>query len=121
MPLGLAAWFRSSGVNNVHELTWWQSLHHFPSASGSGVELTCTPAQHWSNRGLPVWDKRRTLWCGWAVGGPRLKFWFAGDTGYCPVFKDIGRHLGPFDCAAIPIGAYAPRCEALWQLPACQP
>ena len=85
------------------------------------MELTCTPAQHWSNRGLPVWDKRRTLWCGWAVGGPRLKFWFAGDTGYCPVFKDIGRHLGPFDCAAIPIGAYAPRCEALWQLPACQP
>lgn len=33
----------------------------------------------------------------------------AGDTGYCPVFRDIGARLGPFDLATIPIGAYEPR------------
>lgn len=36
-------------------------------------------------------------------------FWFAGDTGYCPVFKEIGERLGPFDLSAIPTGAYYPR------------
>lgn len=41
MPLGLAAWFRGVGVNNVHELTWWQELGH----PNSSVTLACTPAQ----------------------------------------------------------------------------
>ena len=27
----------------------------------------------------------------------------------CPEFKEIGRKYGPFDLAAIPIGAYTPR------------
>lgn len=33
----------------------------------------------------------------------------AGNTGYCPVFKEIGDRLGPFDLSAIPIGAYQPK------------
>lgn len=61
----------------------------------------------------------KSLWCSWAVmtqdqlqdGGehPRQRFYFGGDSGYCPAFKEIGNELGPFDVAAIPIGAYAPR------------
>ncbi|KAM3570324.1 hypothetical protein VYU27_007602, partial [Nannochloropsis oceanica] len=36
-------------------------------------------------------------------------FFFGGDSGYCPGFKEIGDEYGPFDVAAIPIGAYLPR------------
>lgn len=36
---------------------------------------------------------------------PCRRFWFGGDTGMAPVFKEIGERLGPFDLAAIPIGA----------------
>jgi L-ascorbate metabolism protein UlaG (beta-lactamase superfamily) len=51
-----------------------------------------------------------SLWGGYAVLGQQQRFWFAGDTGYCPAFPKIGQRLGPFDLAAIPIGAYEPRC-----------
>lgn len=44
-----------------------------------------------------------------AGGGKTLRFYFAGDTGYCPVFKEIGERFGGIDLAAIPIGAYEPR------------
>lgn len=33
----------------------------------------------------------------------------SGGCRYCPVFPEIGERLGPFDLAAIPIGAYEPR------------
>jgi len=52
----------------------------------------------------------QTLWGGWCVIGPRHRFYFAGDTGYNDtIFKLIGSHYGPFDLAALPIGAYSPR------------
>ena len=41
--------------------------------------------------------------------GPKNRFFFAGDTAMCPAFKQIGHKYGPFDLAAIPIGAYEPR------------
>ena len=63
--------------------------------------------QHWSKR-TPL-SQRETLWGGYVVRGQGLSFYFAGDTAYCPAFKQIGRVLGPFDLAAIPIGAYLPR------------
>ena len=101
VPLGLKSWFADLGIDSVTELDWW--------AHGEikGVRFTLTPAQHWSARGL--FDRNRTLWGGWAIRAPELNFFFAGDTGYSQDFKEIGSRLGPFDFAAIPIGAYEPR------------
>ena len=104
VPLGLSQWMRDVGCVNVIELDWWQSAH-IPKAPE--VKFVLTPAQHMSGRYF--FDANKTLWGSWTVIGPKHNFYFAGDTGYCPVFKQIGQIYGPFDLAAIPIGAYDPK------------
>ncbi len=100
VPLGLKAWFVELGIWEVEELDWWESRQVY------GLTVTCLPAQHFSGRTL--WNGNRRLWSAWAVVGEKKRFFFAGDTGYSPDFTEIGDRLGPFDLAAIPIGAYLP-------------
>lgn len=100
VPLGLKAWFAELGITQVEEIDWWESR------AFNGLTLTSVPAQHFSGR--TPWDRNRRLWSGWAVAGRTKRFYFAGDTGYYDGLKEIGRRLGPFDVAAIPIGAYLP-------------
>lgn len=95
------------GVTNCVELDWWQSHSYFSPTTGANIEIIFTPTQHWTARGL--FDRNTCLWGSFAVRSPQSKFFFSGDTAYCPVFKQIGNTFGPFDFAAIPIGAYAPR------------
>ena len=105
VPLGLRSWFLQRGIEpeRVIELDWWQSYQF-----NDYVEITFTPAQHWSRRG--AWDTNESLWGSWAIDIHGFNSWFAGDTGYnASYFKDIGERLGPFRLAMIPIGAYAPR------------
>lgn len=101
VPLGLKAWFADIGITDVEESDWWESRRI------KGLTVTGLPAQHFSGRTL--WDRNRRLWGGWAIAGNSKRIFFAGDTGYYDVFKEIGNRLGPFDLAAIPIGAYLPR------------
>ncbi len=101
VPLGLKAWFADLGIDQVEELDWWQQR------AVRGLTVTCLPAQHFSGRTL--WDRNRRLWSGWAVAGRGRRLFFAGDTAPHPVFREIGARLGPFDLAAVPIGAYLPR------------
>jgi N-acyl-phosphatidylethanolamine-hydrolysing phospholipase D len=100
VPLELGALLREAGATNVEELDWWDSR------TVGKVTVHCVPAQHWSAR--TPFDRDRTLWSGWAVTGPTRRFYYAGDTGYFSGFADIGARLGPFDLAAVPIGAYEP-------------
>jgi N-acyl-phosphatidylethanolamine-hydrolysing phospholipase D len=100
VPLGNAELLRDAGIERVEELDWGQS------ARVGSVEATCVPAQHWSRRGL--FDERRSLWCAWVVRAPDRSFYFMGDSGWFPGFADVGRLLGPFDLAAVAIGAYEP-------------
>jgi N-acyl-phosphatidylethanolamine-hydrolysing phospholipase D len=100
VPLEVARQLRDAGIDAVDELDWWESR------SVRGVEVHCVPSQHWSGRGLT--DQSATLWSGWVVAGPTRRFYFAGDTGYFAGFQEIGRRLGPFGLAALPIGAYEP-------------
>ncbi|XP_038834024.1 N-acyl-phosphatidylethanolamine-hydrolyzing phospholipase D-like isoform X2 [Salvelinus namaycush] len=104
VPLGLMDWMQKSGCENVIELDWWEE-NCVPGHDE--VTFVCTPAQHWCKR-TPT-DDNQVLWGSWSVLGPCNRFFFAGDTGYCSSFQEIGRRFGPFDLAAIPIGAYLPR------------
>ena len=36
-------------------------------------------------------------------------YFFAGDTAYGPVFRELGKTLAEFDLGLVPIGAYEPR------------
>jgi len=100
VPLGMKAWFLDLGIGDVDELDWWDAREV------RGVTFTCVPAQHFAQRS--PWDMNRRLWAGWTIGGRDRRLFFAGDTAYFEGFKEIGARLGPFDLAAIPIGAYLP-------------
>ena len=112
VPMGLRQWMRDSGCKNVVELEWWdEHTHPKFTEKSKAVKFAFTPAQHWCRRGIN--DTNKVLWGSWSVIGPRNRFFFAGDTGYHHgVFKQIGKRYGPFDLAAIPIGAYEPRYGA---------
>jgi N-acyl-phosphatidylethanolamine-hydrolysing phospholipase D len=64
------------------------------------------PAPHFAQR--TPWDGNRRLWASWAVISATRRFYFGGDTGYFDGFRQAGERLGPFDLAALPIGAYQP-------------
>lgn len=100
VPLGNAALLAERGIGPVRELDWGESVEY------RGLRIVCLPARHWSRRGLR--DENRALWASWAVAGPTRRFYFAGDTGWFPGFRTLGEQVGPFDLAALPIGAYEP-------------
>lgn len=101
VPLGIAKWFEKRKIKNVIERDWWQT------SSLQGLKFHSVPIQHFSNRTL--FDRNRTLWSGWVIESKSSKIFFAGDTGYSPVFKEIGARLGPLQISILPIGAYRPR------------
>uniref|UniRef100_A0A7I4YNB9 Lactamase_B domain-containing protein n=1 Tax=Haemonchus contortus TaxID=6289 RepID=A0A7I4YNB9_HAECO len=113
VPGGILDWMSTIGIRNtdehpdkVTEMEWGDNISFV--VDGKKVTVWCLPAQHWGQRGL--FDRNERLWSGWAVMTPNRRFYYTGDTGFCDKeFKKIGDLLGPFDLAAIPIGAYNPR------------
>lgn len=101
VPLGMKGALEALGYKKIHEMDWWEERMI------RGLRVVCYPVQHFSGRGLR--DRARTLWAGWGFFGPGVRLFFAGDTGYFPMFKTIGQKDGPFDLAFVPIGAYEPR------------
>lgn len=101
VPLGVGARLQGMGVaaERIAEFDWWQSARH------ADVQLTATPAQHFSGRTL--WDRNRTLWASWVLdAGAGERIYYSGDSGYFPGFKQIGERFGGFDVALMENGAY---------------
>lgn len=101
VPLGLIPLLRGQGFRNVVELDWYEQW------LGNQYSITGLPAIHMSRRGLL--DMNKTLWCGFAIECGDYRVFFAGDTAYGPVFREVGARCKPFDLGLVPIGAYQPR------------
>jgi len=102
VPVGIGAHLRGWGVpdDRIVELDWEEQTQI------GELTLTCTESRHFSGRGL---RRNTTLWCSWAIAGPRHRVYFGGDTGYTAAFTGIGERHGPFDVTVLPIGAYGPQ------------
>jgi N-acyl-phosphatidylethanolamine-hydrolysing phospholipase D len=100
-PIGMGPWFAERDRDNVLEMDWWQEAEFGP------ISVVSVPAQHFSSR--TMLDRNLTLWSGFVLRTSKGNIYFAGDSGYCSSFYDIGNHLGPMRVSMIPIGAYQPR------------
>ncbi|MGD1847044.1 MAG: MBL fold metallo-hydrolase [Salibacteraceae bacterium] len=111
VPLGLGAHLQHWGVSKdkIIELDWWEEVTLL------GLELACTPSQHFSGRGLM--DRDQTLWCSWVIHGKRKKIFFSGDSGYFGGFKKIGEKYGPFDLTLLECGQYYTLWTEIHMLP----
>lgn len=100
VPLGLGVHLKEWGVeeNRIVELDWWQEVSH------NDLVFKCTPAQHFSGRGLN--DRANTLWSSWVIQSEKENIFFSGDSGYGTHFKEIGEKYGPFDFAMMECGQY---------------
>lgn len=100
VPLGVDTYLKEWGVpeTKIKTFDWWDKVNV------GTITYICTPARHFSGRG--IFDRNSTLWASWVIKGELKSAFYSGDTGPYQIFKEIGKLYGPFDVAAIQIGAY---------------
>lgn len=89
------------GFRHVHALPLNRPLRV------GAVTVTGLPAVHATRRNLL--GIRDGAAFSWEFADPGHRVLFIGDTGYGPVFSQIGRRRGPYDLVLVPIGASEPR------------
>lgn len=110
-PLGVGNHLFSWGVeqDKITELNWWENTDF------DSIKLVCTPARHFSGRGL--FDGASTLWCSWVIKGTKDNIYYSGDSGYDTHFKEIGDKYGPFDISLMECGQYNEDWKLLHMMP----
>jgi L-ascorbate metabolism protein UlaG (beta-lactamase superfamily) len=97
-PLKLGKYFTSNSFADVSEMDWYDEI------KVNDIKITFLPAVHWSKRSL--WDTNKTLWGNFLIEYNNKKIFFACDTGYGNIYKELGKKYGPIDLTFINIGAY---------------
>jgi L-ascorbate metabolism protein UlaG (beta-lactamase superfamily) len=101
VPSGLGRMLRSQKIGPVFELDWGEA-HIFQE-----TRIYCVPALHFASRGL--FDRNKTLWCGYVIVCANRVLYFAGDTAFGDHFGQIREKFGAPSLALLPIGSYEPR------------
>jgi len=98
--LGVGAHLEHWGYDGamIAELDWWEGARVM-----GDVQITATPARHFSGRGL---KRGRTLWSSFVLDFGGKRFFIGGDSGYGAHFAEIGKRFGPFDLAFVECGQY---------------
>ena len=99
VPLKLSKYFTKNKFNDVEEIDWYQEIQ-----INNDIKITLLPAVHWSKRTLA--DTNKTLWGSFLIEYKGKKIFFACDTGYGNIYKELGNKYGPIDITFINIGAY---------------
>jgi len=102
VPLGDRHLVESTGMKNIHEMDWWDSIQ-----VNQDTKITFTPAQHSSARG--PFDRDKSLWGSYFIQIKDRSIYFGGDGGYSSHFAEITKRLGSPEFAILGIGAYIPR------------
>jgi len=97
-PLKLGSYFTKNKFKKVKEMDWYDQTII------NDLKITFVPAVHWSKRTLTDTDK--TLWGSFLIEYKNKKIFFACDTGYGNIYKELGEKYGPIDLTFINIGAY---------------
>jgi L-ascorbate metabolism protein UlaG (beta-lactamase superfamily) len=101
VPLGLARLLRSEKIGPVYELDWGEA-----TIIGA-TTIHAVPALHFAGRG--IFDRDKTLWCGYVIRSRDGMVYFAGDTAFGPHFLQIRERFGSPRLSLLPIAAYQPR------------
>ena len=100
--LGNPGYLATQGIQGAEQLDWWQSASLAP-----GVRLTAVPARHWSGRSLS--DRYERLWEGFVIEGARDTVYFAGDTGWGRMYRELRARWSRFTLALLPVAPFRPR------------
>jgi L-ascorbate metabolism protein UlaG (beta-lactamase superfamily) len=110
-PLGIGSHLAYWGVeeSKIKEFDWWEGETILP-----GLDVTCTPARHFSGRGF---TRFQTLWASYVLKAGKFKIFVGGDSGYDESFKNIGAKYGPFDLVMLECGQYDKQWPYIHMMP----
>jgi L-ascorbate metabolism protein UlaG (beta-lactamase superfamily) len=97
VPLGDEHYF-SSDYKNLTPMDW------YTTKKVDDIAVTFVPANHFAGRGF--FDQRESLWGGYIFKADGISIYFAGDSGYSDLFKEIHEKYGDLDVCLMPISAY---------------
>ncbi len=100
MPLGVSKHLQhiTAFKERYTELDWWDTINF-----ASNIQITCTPARHFSGRGL---KRNGSLWASFVLMIDEYRIFIGSDSGYDAHFSEIGKEYGPMDIAILECGQY---------------
>jgi len=100
--LGNPGYLATQGVRGAEQIDWWQS-----ASLSDAVRVTAVPARHWSGRSRS--DRYERLWEGFVIEGARDTVYFAGDTGWGRMYRELHARWSRFTLALLPVAPFRPR------------